>query len=213
MLPNWLYGKSKSKLASILGGGGAPADYDQVKAQVNQNTENILTLSNAVDAKVGWSDYAQVGAVNLFAITVTTQTVSGITYTVRDDKSIITSGESSASGGLMIGQISLKSGMTYKLTGCPSDGGDSSYELVLRTGNTISSPLYKGILETGEGVTFTADEDITVYGQIRYASGISAVETFYPMIAPADYNGPYVPPAMTNRELTQRILALINSNP
>lgn len=52
MLPNWLYGKSKSKLASILGGGGgAPADYDQVKAQVTQNTEDILLLSDALDDK------------------------------------------------------------------------------------------------------------------------------------------------------------------
>lgn len=48
MLPNWLYGKSKSKLASILGGGGGgtPADYNQVKAQVTQNTEDIGILSN-----------------------------------------------------------------------------------------------------------------------------------------------------------------------
>lgn len=59
MLPNWLYGKSKSKLASILGGGGgAPADYNQVKAQVaqnkldiEQNTEDIGLLSDALDAK------------------------------------------------------------------------------------------------------------------------------------------------------------------
>lgn len=52
MLPNWLYGKSKSKLASILGGGGgAPADYNQVKAQVNQNTEDIALLSDALDDK------------------------------------------------------------------------------------------------------------------------------------------------------------------
>ena len=53
MLPNWLYGKSKSKLASILGGGGggAPADYNQVKAQVAQNAEDIITLSNALDDK------------------------------------------------------------------------------------------------------------------------------------------------------------------
>lgn len=52
MLPNWLYGKSKSKLANILGGGGGtPADYDQVKAQVNQNTEDIELLSDALDDK------------------------------------------------------------------------------------------------------------------------------------------------------------------
>lgn len=52
MLPNWLYGKSKSKLANILGGGGGtPADYNQVKAQVNQNTENIELLGDALDTK------------------------------------------------------------------------------------------------------------------------------------------------------------------
>lgn len=52
MLPNWLYGKSKSKLANILGGGGGtPADYNQVKAQVNQNTEDILLLNDALDSK------------------------------------------------------------------------------------------------------------------------------------------------------------------
>lgn len=50
MLPNWLYGKSKSKLTSILGG-GTPADYDQVKAQVTQNAEDILLLSDALDGK------------------------------------------------------------------------------------------------------------------------------------------------------------------
>lgn len=52
MLPNWLYGKSKSKLASILGGGGGtPADYEQVKAQVTQNAEDIELLSDALDDK------------------------------------------------------------------------------------------------------------------------------------------------------------------
>lgn len=52
MLPNWLYGKSKSKLASILGGGGGiPEDYNQVKAQVTQNAEDILLLSDALDDK------------------------------------------------------------------------------------------------------------------------------------------------------------------
>lgn len=54
MLPNWLYGKSKSKLASILGGGGSiPEDYNQVKAQVTQNAEDILLLSDALDDKAG----------------------------------------------------------------------------------------------------------------------------------------------------------------
>lgn len=51
MLPNWLYGKSKSKLAELLGGGGTPSDYNQVKAQVTQNTENIASLDDVLDTK------------------------------------------------------------------------------------------------------------------------------------------------------------------
>ncbi|MBQ5912529.1 MAG: hypothetical protein IIW93_05480 [Bacteroidaceae bacterium] len=46
MLPNWLYGKSKSKLATAL---GVPADYEQVKAQVTQNTEGIDELAHKSD--------------------------------------------------------------------------------------------------------------------------------------------------------------------
>lgn len=42
MLPNWLYGKSKSKLANIL---GVPADYNQVKAQITQNTDDITNIT------------------------------------------------------------------------------------------------------------------------------------------------------------------------
>lgn len=64
MLPNWLYGKSKSKLTSILGGGGGtPADYNQVKAQVSQNTEDILLLSDALDDKAALT---QITNPNLF---------------------------------------------------------------------------------------------------------------------------------------------------
>lgn len=44
MLPNWLYGKSKSKLTTILGG-GIPADYNQVKAQVTQNTDDVANIT------------------------------------------------------------------------------------------------------------------------------------------------------------------------
>ena len=51
MLPNWLYGKSKSKLQEILGGGGAPSDYNQVKAQITQNTEDIASLDDTLDTK------------------------------------------------------------------------------------------------------------------------------------------------------------------
>lgn len=64
MLPNWLYGKSKSKLAFILGGGGTPADYEQVKAQVTQNAEEIELLSNGKAAKTDLASISITGDAN-----------------------------------------------------------------------------------------------------------------------------------------------------
>nr|MCR4834194.1 hypothetical protein [Butyrivibrio sp.] len=56
----------------------------------------------------------------------------------------------------------------------------------------------------GDGVTFTADADATVYCQIRYASGASADETFYPMIRLASIeDDTYEPYAKTNQQLTK----------
>lgn len=57
MLPNWLYGKSKSKLASIL---GVPSDYAQVKAQVTQNEEDIEELSDFVNISTNLNDPTQI---------------------------------------------------------------------------------------------------------------------------------------------------------
>ena len=50
MLPNWLYGKSKSKLAELLGGGGTPSDYAEVKAKVTQNAGDIALLNSTVES-------------------------------------------------------------------------------------------------------------------------------------------------------------------
>lgn len=74
MLPNWLYGKSKSKLASIL---GVPADYEQVKAQVTQNTEDIEELT---DEKV---DVAGIPRQKIYSFAPNSTT---ITITVPLDK-------------------------------------------------------------------------------------------------------------------------------
>lgn len=54
MLPNWLYGKSKSKLASIL---GVPTDYNQLKAQVNSLTDELTIEDHWNEAKVSGYSY------------------------------------------------------------------------------------------------------------------------------------------------------------
>ena len=82
MLPNWLYGKSKSKLASILGGGGTPADYNQVKAQVAQNTEDIALLSDGLDDKAALTQITNPNLLDNPWFTVNQR--GGATYSLSD---------------------------------------------------------------------------------------------------------------------------------
>lgn len=80
MLPNWLYGKSKSKLANILGGGGGtPADYNQVKAQVNQNTEDIELLNDALDDKAALTQLSNPNILHNPWFTVNQRGITSIT--------------------------------------------------------------------------------------------------------------------------------------
>lgn len=80
MLPNWLYGKSKSKLASILGSGGSiPEDYNQVKAQVTQNAEDILLLSDALDDKAALTQISNSNILHNPWFTVNQRAISSVT--------------------------------------------------------------------------------------------------------------------------------------
>lgn len=227
MLPNWLYGKSLRKLQEILNSGGQTAAgvsysntesgleatnaqdaIDEVVTDLNtkaaQSTvstlsDTVTTLTGTVNGKVGWSDYAQLGAVNFLPITATTQTVNGITLTVNDDGSITANGTATALVSVNIsGDIALDG--EYKLSGCPSGGGNSTYSL--RLYDSSNNNLGEDI---GSETTITVDNKIChVNIIIRDAQTVTDL-TFRPMIAPASYTGSYVPYAKTNAELTSDI--------
>ena len=211
MLPNWLYGKSKSKLATILGGGGGtPADYDQVKAQVTQNTEDIAlldtqnqTLTNNVDVLI------ENGAVNLLPIACQNQTQNGVTFTNNNDGSVTISGTASKyTYFYLLGDPAFHlekiegTGKSYTLSGC-TDGSDSTYALRMIGGTVPGNWLTVGQIQTTESMTFT--EGAYTYYAVRLDvfSGASVNVTIKPMLADSKYNGDYVPYAMTNRELTE----------
>lgn len=204
MLPNWLYGKSKSKLASILGGGGTPADYDQVKAQVTQNAENITLLSDAVQDSVTWDDLSEVGAVNLFNNTATSNpSLNGLSFIVNDDKSVTISGQNTSSGNTSLSTPDFKFGRsgTFKFTG-NTGGSYSTYWLNLYDKTTKEN---YNVASGKEPIILTIDSTHTyvMNYQIGGNYSISGSVVMKPMISPLDYNGPYVPYAMSNRELTE----------
>lgn len=150
--------------------------------------------------KVGMDLLSEVGAVNHLNNTAVTAVENGITWTVYDDKSMNANGTQNAPGNSVfeLGYQSLKKG-TYRLTGCPEDGGyNTSIQLYL--------PNDQYAVDYGDGAVFTLNEDATCRCNVWVKNHASfSNKVFKPMISPVDYNGPYVPYAKSNKELTEDV--------
>lgn len=235
MLPNWLYGKSKSKLASILGGGGIPEDYNQVKAQVNQNTENITLLSTSSQALTSafTNNVNRNGCKNLLhVINKTTVNYANIIYTPNSDGSISVSNTTSSAiadyylfapdnksaNAIIPIENSLERDVDYILSTGRSSNGNVRLMLNLYDSN-----------KEGLGVTFETQKNATfnlstldpnnraVYYRIflRVGEGATPVDNavIYPMIClKSDYelDPTFVPYSMTNQELTKKLTSDAN---
>lgn len=226
MLPNWLYGKSKSKLASILGGGGTPSDYNEVKAQVTQNTEDIAhldtnnqTLTNQSNSMVN-----VLGAKNLlpYPYEQTTKTINGVTFTDNGDGSITLNGTNTATNTVFMfnqrtnsrtGEIFSrlkKMNTSFKLLGGINspmvwiviDFYDSSGNYISSIHNNSDTPTQFTIPSNAENVNLFIRCSIdAVYSNL----------TIYPMLYLASItDDTYVPYAMTNEEITDVLTADAN---
>lgn len=121
---------------------------------------------------------------NLLNLTATQKTSVGITF--ENDNGIVTA-NGTATGLANISLcgsdgVKLEAFTTYILSGCPSGGGDNTYQIDLRVSNAITT-IYKGVVDRGSGITFTTDEAVTVYPFAFVRSGYTADNlTFKPMI-------------------------------
>ena len=143
------------------------------------------------------------GAVN-FLINKATST--GI-FTVNANKSVTveTLGEGSTTILELTDNITnIDTTKNYRLSGCPSGGSASTYKLDFGNASYI---------DYGDGVVVPGS---VLYNQkirmVIYASA-PVNKTFYPMLAPVEYKGGYVPYAMTNKELTDELAKKINIKP
>lgn len=156
-------------------------------AQIETNKNNILSLIENGGGK------------NLLPLSITTaQTVNGVIFTPQNDGTIKVTGElNAANAPLVIGTVELPAG-TYVLSGSPSGGGESSWQL-------DTTPTY--YQDTGSGISFTINTTTTLSVRIRIAASGTLNLLFKPMISTSTDRTfqPYCP---SNYELYQMILAL-----
>ena len=133
-----------------------------------------------------------VGAANLLPSDATSTTISGITFDVNGDGSVHVSGTATANAAydfLSSGahDITLPTG-TYTLSGCPSGGSGSKWNLGINdTNNTYTNDF-------GSGTTFTVASTRTIRRcRIVVYSGQTVDFTFKPMLNAGTTAYPYVP--------------------
>lgn len=142
---------------------------------------NNPTANNSTDGKPsylnvgGYTEQKTLSGKNLFnPYTMTSTTLFGVTYSKNDDNSFSVNGTATQLSLQHIGNVDLKAGTTYILS-----GGHSDASLTLR--NSGGDVTY--CQDNGEGAQYTPTEDMSVYLFIRVASGVTVSNAkVYPMV-------------------------------
>lgn len=123
---------------------------------------------------------------NLLNNTATSKTVSGITFTVYEDKTLTAKGTATAAIYFSCGKAALAAGGEYRISGCPAGGNGATYYLYPASAS--------GTMDTGSGKKFTASDTgaATVYFYV--AKGITLDgAVLKPMVRQADTDSAYEP--------------------
>lgn len=196
-----VFSSLSNKVDKVAGKGLSTNDYDDTeKGKVADNASAIEAMVN------------QYGSKNLAPNNASTTEMSPVTFTVNSDKSVSvarTGNHSSWRTLVLSKNITLKAGTYILSSGYTGDEQYTVYfELVDSTGSVAKTDL-------SDAVTFTIQTDITNgMFQIAVRPGNSTFNvTIKPMLRDARVaDSTYVPYAMTNRELTNRVLNPSYSN-
>lgn len=100
-------------------------------------------------------------------------TISGVTF-VRDGNTIIANGTATAEISMAImysTRMRLYSGKTYRLSGCPAGGSNTTYSLWLTVSNTLH--------DTGDGVFYTPTEETLTGVYIVVRKGVTVTNAVF----------------------------------
>ncbi len=171
-------------------------------AAVNSGITAKLTADEAALAEV-----VDNGAKNLLNLGEPEQLPSGVTVVNNDDGTYSISANITANTSVAFA-INLKEGGVFRLSGCPTGGGTSSYLLRI---NNVSGSAISGTSDTGNG----SDEFQLTAGNyqvaVRFAAGTYSNLTFKPMLCTAaDYavSQKFVPYRPSWQEMYEMIQAL-----
>ena len=186
---------------------GAPADF--IDAAEDYIDEQMAPIESDV---TGLIDNANTnGCVNILPNEAVTQVDNGITYTVRNDGTVIANGTATATSSLAIKiKPSLEGYLPAKLSGCPAGGSLETYRIQYANFSNVDDI----VLDFGNGGIIRTQFNYDTYPYARAMIRIESGQTvnnleFRPMITLAsqpdsDYNH-YVPYSKTNKELTAEI--------
>ena len=172
-----------------------------VTSGTGQNCEVSDSVTGQIADRVTYEDNGVLGAKNRFAIksSVVSKNTNGVVFTVnRNSAGQVTSIEASRTASntndaylLLDSSFVITEPMIFN--GCPSNGGEHKYQIVLYDGVEFYA-------DNGDGISVPAGS----YNiNIRYWHECSNNLTFYPMFRLATDTDPtYQPYAQTNRELT-----------
>ena len=159
------------------------------------DTGTDLTLNGTGDLKMkvdvgGNSTQVQYEGYNLLPNTAQSQTISGVTFTVNDDKTILVNGTASAYIEYTISRlqtINFEENEKIYLLGCPTGGSDNTYTL---SGNSSASLTDYG---NGKNMTVSAG-GISINGVIKIKSGTVCNNLlFKPMVISGNTKKSYEP--------------------
>lgn len=125
-------------------------------------------------------------------------TINGVTFTTNADGTVNTSGTATGTANRTIYNGYFPAG-EYVLTGCPTGGGTSSYQIWIYD---MTDRVAAGIEDRGSGATGTLVEGHQYDVRIRYAGGYEANQTFYPMIRLASITDATYEPYQSNSYTT-----------
>ncbi len=108
-------------------------------------------------------------------------TINGVTFTVQEDGAIFVQGTATADTVFTFQSTNVKAGVSYVLSGCPSDGSSTKFYLRDQDHN----------IDTGSGKTFTPSADNVLDISVVIISGTAMNHYFYPQLEKGTARTPY----------------------
>ena len=203
----WNYGSSQGlyKATAVIAIGDAFAVGSNIEA-AEPIAKQLEIVEDEVDAIVN-----DLGAKNFLPNTATSQTISGVTFSVYRNGTINVVGSASENVSFIICWCPSLNAGRYIINGCPSGGSDETYYL------HYSNAVDETFTDYGDGSPVFAPFDYTQYTSshvkivVKPAAG-SVNLRFKPMIRLASIkDDTYVPYSRTNRELTGEVESMLNA--